>query len=357
MSWLLARWKKSAPTTGGLTLYLAAPSLEVDRGTQLKLADLVKQKLANGFFQSAQEKGWPLPRFFVSTESESIDDHWTYWFQLGPYRTEAVVFHPNKILAVGEEQALAPLLGLECVDPVFGLPAKWVTYSQSERASGQGALLFDAAEVIMSHAISFAESRMEHAIGQWEVSRWMVPALSSSDEMVCRLLQEQAPLLLRLTRNFLAEGLYLPAPSQFCEHLTQALSALSNDPAGIEETVRTAVVRHNLPRWMDETGCLTVVEWKGPSELRAQDHHRMLGRLSQALEVAYESLTSGTPVLLAELAQRQHLATALEGLFPELPVLAWSELEDLSNIRIMSTINAKLQVHPSVLPAKFFSIN
>jgi len=58
---------------------------------------------------------------------------------------------------------------------------------------------------------------------------------------------------------------------------------------------------------------------------------------------------------MVDLSERERLAKALESLFPDLPILAWCELEDLSNIRILSTVDARLQVQPSVLPASFFS--
>ncbi len=353
--WLLVRWKKAAPSTGGLNIILSAPAVDIDRATQSKLADLVRQKLSNGFFQSSREKGWPPPRFFVRTEQEAMESDWTYRLQLGPYRTEPMVIHPNKVMAIGDEQALSPLLGLECSDPVFGLPAKWITYSQADRAAAQGSLLFEASEVIMSHAIRFAETRMEHAVGQWEVVRWLTRALPTLDETACKLLENQVPHILLMVKSVLAEGLFLPEPDQFCELLSKTLALHAHDPSLRLEDIRKGIMGHNLHRWLDDKGTLNVVEWKGPAELRTQDHHRMLHRLSHSLEEAQAELASGTPVLMVDLSERERLAKALESLFPDLPILAWCELEDLSNIRILSTVDARLQVQPSVLPASFFS--
>lgn len=357
-NWIVARWQDVPPESGGLTIQLMAPRPELDQPTLLKLADLVRQKLANGFFQACKERGWPLPRFFVSTGTIGSDSEWTYRLQLGPGKTEPVVIHPNKILAVGEEECLAPLLGLECVDPVFGLPAKWVTYSQAEKAAASGSLLFEASEVIMSHAISFTESRMAHAVGHWEVFRWLASGLPSAGERGCRLLSEKSPAVVQLVQELLSEGLHLPQPAVFCEEIDRALSQeVEENSDELSALVRKAIVRHNLSRWFDQEGSLNAVEWKGPAQLQTHDHHRMLARLSQALERLHSRLASGTPVLMVDFRNRRQLAAALESLFPDLPVLAWSELEDLAPIRIVDCVNADLKVDPSVVPASFFSVN
>ena len=357
-SWMVVQWSEERPSDGGLSIYLAAPTPDIDRATQLKLADLVKQKLSNGFRNACRERGWPLPRFQISSVTDSKNDNWTYWFQLGPHRTNPVVIHPNKILAVGEEHALSTLLGLECTDPVFGLPAKWVTYSQSERASSQGSLLFEAADVIMSHAINFTESRFAYALGTWEVNHWLSGALPSGGATTCRLLSEHGPVLLTLVKKLVGEGLYLPSPEQFCEQILLALAeADSGSLENMEPFLRKVVVSLNVPRWLTEHDELNVLEWKGPEDVESHQHHRMLRRLTQALHEAVASQNSGPPILAVSHSQREQMAEALSSLFPDLPIVAWSELSDLSNIRIISTIDSELRVDPSVLPASFFSIS
>lgn len=354
-NWCVLRWSEKEPQEGGLRVHLSAPSPETDRSTQLKLAELIHQKLSNGFYRSSLEKGWPLPRFFIIPEADGPDEEWTYWLELGPHHTEPVVLHPNKVLAVGEEEPLSLLLGLECVDPVFGLPAKWVTYSQAERAANSGCLLFEAAEVIMSHAISYTESRMVNAVGHWEVTRWLAEALPSLGESACRLLEQHSSTAVRLVRGFLDETLFLPQPADFAEAMLRILSECSQDNQQVEEQLRAEVVRHNLPRWLDSSGSLLCIEWKGPAQLNSADHHRMLNRLSRSLMQAQNENHDGLPVLMVEASLRKALAGALESLFPELPVLGWNELEDLSNLRIVSSVNADLKVEATVIPAGFFS--
>lgn len=357
-SWMLVQWLEKQPRSGGLKIFLAAPTPDIDRQTQLKLADLVKQKLANGFINACQERCWPLPRFQVSSVTESSHDSWTYWFELGPHQTNPVAIHPNKILAVGDDQVLASLLGLECVDPVFGLPAKWVTYSQSEKASSQGSILFEAADVIMSHAINFTETKFEFAIGTWEINRWLTGALPSGGETACRLISEQGPLLLTLIKKLIGEGLFLPNQEKFCQEMLLALTSAGNNKVDhVEPYLRKAIITQNVQRWLDESGQLNVVEWKGPEEVETHQHHRMLRRLTQALVEAQQDVATGTPVLVVGHSQREQMAGVLESLFPDLPILAWSELSDLANLRILTTVNAELKVDPSVLPASFFSIN
>lgn len=355
-NWLLVRWSPSTPTDGGLEIHLTAPNPDVDRSTQLKLAELVAQKLGNGLKRASRERGWPRPRFAVLPGAARDEEHWTYRLELGPYRSDPVVIHPNKILAVGEDPSLSNLLGLECVDPVFGLSAKWITYSQAERASEGGCLLFEASEVLMSHAISFTQPRSAHGVGQWEVFQWAVPAVPSLGASAIRLLESETALLTHLIRMFIRENLHLPGPDIFLEAVMEARLDEDTPLPEIESKVRKEVVLFNLPRWKGRDGHLPVIEWEGPSEPEPEQHQRMLVRLNSALESASEEGRDGTPVLMVEPDQRALLANSLAGLFPDLPVLAWDQLEDLSEVDIFAKVSSELAVEPSVLPARFYTL-
>lgn len=356
-NWLLVRWAGSTPTNGGLEIYLTAPNPEVDRVTLLKLTELVAQKLGNGLKRASRERGWPRPRFAVIPGAARDNEHWTYRLELSPYSSEPVVIHPNKILAVGEESALSSLLGLECVDPVFGLSAKWITYSQAERATESGCLLFEAAEVLMSHAISFSQPRAAHGVGQWEVLHWASQALPYLGSSAVRLLESQIELLTYLVKTFIQENLHLPAPEVFLETVMEARLVEKAPLAEIESTVRKKIVLFNLPRWKGRDGHLPVIEWDGPSEPEADQHQRMLVRLTRVLESASEEGRDGTPVLMVESTQRSLLAESLAGLFPDLPVLAWDQLEDLGEVEIFAKVSSELTVEPSVLPARFYTLS
>jgi type III secretory pathway component EscV len=176
-SWCLLRWSEGQPVEGGLRVLLAAPAREASSSTFRDLREAITQKLSNGFIRACQESGWPQPRFSVPSQPAEPTNDWCYTLELNSYRTERINIHPSKVLVIGEEESLSRLLGLECVDPVFGLPAKWVARSQSEKASQAECLVFEASEIIMSHTISFAESRTADAIGHWEVVRWFSQGL------------------------------------------------------------------------------------------------------------------------------------------------------------------------------------
>lgn len=352
--WYLARWNPGPPQSGGLVVRLYCPEREAEGETFRTLLETLHFKLTNGLTLSSRDKGWPPPRFTVQVFRQDSEETWAYQLVLGPFQTEPFELHPNKILAVGEEGALSSLLGLEAVDPVFGLPAKWVTFGQSEKASQHGCLLFEATEVVMGHAINFLGSRMEHALGLWEINQWFSASLTHRGMDACQLL-EDAAYLLRLVRRMVSEGLHLPAAERFCEHLLVA-QAETDDLDEIEMLVRKEVVNDNVSLWLDEDGMLNAIEWKGPEELQSTQHLRMLERLTRATEQVTSKTTSGRPVLLVNVEEgRSELATAIKGLFPDLPVLAWSDLKDLSNIQVLVSVNATLTVDPSAVPVAFFS--
>ena len=353
-TWFLARWNPSEPRSGGLVVRLYCPAGEETSETFRALTTELHQKLSNGLAVSTHEKGWPVPRFSIEVIHQDAEESWAYQLKLGPFQSEPFELHPNKILAVGEEAALSSLLGLEALDPVFGLPAKWVPFSQSERAAQNGSLLFEAAEVAMGHAINFLSARMEHALGLWELSRWVSNSLPYGGAQVCEMLSEDPAFFLKLVRDLVSEGLHLPPAEQFCEFIKVA-EGESSDPDEVQMLVRKEVVNGNISFWLDDEGLLNAVEWKGPDDLNASEHHRMLDRLCRAVEHVSQTVTSGRPVLLVDVECRRELASSLKGLFPDLPVLAWSDLKDLSNIRTLASVNSRLSVDPPAAPSAFFS--
>lgn len=356
-SWYLARWTSAAPTEGGLKILVSSPDRDSDPSFFHSLLGEIHKKLAHGFFLASEEKGWPMPRFSIHPQPHYTEESWTYSLELGPTRSDEIIIYPNKVLAVGEVAQLSSLLGLECQDPVFGLPAKWVTFSQAERAAQGGSLLFEATDVVMGHAINFLQTRMEYAVGLWELNQWLGRSLPDQGETLCSKLSDDLPLLLKLVRDLLKEGLHLPEPSRFCEHLQiSRLSTSDDDLDELSLLLRKEVVNDNIPRWLDEQGFLNAVEWKSPGDIRTEDHHRMLGRLSEAIEEAHLKQRSGTAVLLVDAPARQELNNALSSIFPELPILAWSDLKDLSRIHILSSIDGDLAVDPSHLPTAFYRI-
>lgn len=357
-AWYLARWHHRPPSSGGLVITFSGPDEGAHRETIRSLVEGLESKLHHSLRRLAKERGWPHPRVNVAIDEEDSPTDWNYTLRLGPHHTEPVVIHPNKVLAVGEEDALSPLLGLECSDPVFGLPAKWVTFSQSERAAQQGSLLFDSTELVVSHALNFLDSRVHYAIGLWELNRWLSDALPSQDETALERLIELQPSLLKLVKEFLEEGLYLPEAAHFWEKVQMAITTdddLSQQDLAL--LLRQDVVTANLPRWYDESGRLTVVEWRGPASHNDADHFRMMRRLSRAVETASQSNTAATLILMAAAEVRHELARTLRGVFPGLPILAWSDLSDIVDLEIVATVDAELKVDPPPPPAEFFQIS
>lgn len=353
--WRLSKWQAEAPTDGGLKVSVNSPDREANPSFFHSFLKEITGKLSHGLSLASRERGWPAPRFAVET-SPTLHEEWSYRLEVGPYLSETVTIHPNKVLAVGDEEVLSPLLGLECHDPVFGLPAKWVTFGQTERAQKQGALLFESSEVVLGHAINFVRPRMEHAVGIWEVDQWLSESPLEQKPLEQSENQQELPLLTALLKRLLSEGLHLPRTARFLEYVVLARTELAqSDFETLYLMVRREVVQDNIHRWLDQEGLLNAVEWQSPGALKDPDHHRMLNRLIKALEALENELSDGSIVLLTGPEQRAEMTVALKGLFPDLPVLAWSELKETTNVKTLMTVNAELELVPSPMPGQFYS--
>lgn len=157
--------------------------------------------------------------------------------------------HVDKMLAVAERAALAGLRGEEILEPVYGLPAKWIVPQAREHAMQLGALVFDPVSVLGSHLAEVARANAAALVGRQELQtliehlRATVPALVKeigTDALPLATLHKTFGLLLR-------ERAWPRDPVAALEAIVDAC-ALSREPRELAEAARRAIIPHLLLR-------------------------------------------------------------------------------------------------------------
>lgn len=353
-SWYVASWQEPKRGKGSLMLLARVPQEQMSQGGTDEFLNTVGHQLNGALQRFCQERGWPEPRFELQADVSETGE-WSYEV----HAPETPVGHgqlkPNKLLAVGEPEGLGRFLGLETVEPVFGLSAKWIARSQMDQALQSDLTVFDAPGVIAAHVLHQIGDTFHNLLGFWELQRWIRPALPEAEALIAPLILKHSGLVLRLVRDLILDGLWLPEPAKFFEALAMCLPELEAadgpDPAILGELVRKEIVPLNLPRWVNERAQLEAVEWKGSPTMDQAEQTRLLIRLAAALTKLQESRSgAGVPVVMCDFEQRRELAHSLKGIFPQLPIISWPELPTHAKVEICAVVDADLAVDPTPWP-------
>jgi flagellar biosynthesis protein FlhA len=147
---------------------------------------------------------------------------------------------PGKVLALGD--SLEALPGTSTVDPVFGLPGKWIPAELRHGAELGGATVIDRASVIITHLSSVISNNAARLLSREDV-RVLTDGVksinpSAVDELIPSLLSLAE--VQRVLQGLLSEGVPINDLSRIYEAL--ALRArTSADPDGLIEAARVAL--------------------------------------------------------------------------------------------------------------------
>jgi flagellar biosynthesis protein FlhA len=246
---------------------------------------------------------------------------------------------PGCALAIGD--SIEALPGRATVEPVFGLPGKWIALELRHQAEVHGATVVDRASVLTTHLAEVVRTNAAQLLGREDVR--------SLSEMVKRthpsVVEELTPALLSLgeVQRVLQALLAEQVPIRDLVRIFEALSLRARagtDLEGLVEAVRTTlgpavstqyVVDGRLPvltlEPQLEQSLLEVVRPAESGSFLLLDGERveaLLGGVARALDLAEQAGRS--PVLVCSPQIRPALRRLTGSSLPRLPVLAYGEI-------------------------------
>ena len=247
---------------------------------------------------------------------------------------------PDGYLAMDAGGAGDPgLVGTPTTEPAFGLPALWISAAEKGRAELAGHTVVDAPTVLATH---FSEVCKRHAAdilsrqeckALLDLVRQRQPALV--DELVPALLNTGQ--ILRVLQNLLREGVSVRNLAVILEALADGAGAGLRDVDALTERARTALAREITREVAGGQEPLAVLTLDPELELRlaeagggtaqvldAQALRNLRGSLQENL--ALLAARGRTPVVLTTPAARLAFRRLVERSFPQVRVVATSEL-------------------------------
>lgn len=274
---------------------------------------------------------------------------------MGVTMGEAEIF-PELELAINPGQVFGSLKGRECRDPAFGLEAVWIDAGQKDHAQTLGYTVVDPGTVIATHLSHLLQSNAHELFGYEEAQQLLDNLAKVAPKLVEDLVPKTLPLgvVVKVLQNLLQEHVSIRDIRTIAETLAE-FGVKSQDPDILTSAVRVALGRsivHEISGIQQELPVITLdselerllhksLQTAGEGGVGiepglAEQMHRSLEESAQKMEMEGQ-----TPVLLVSSFVRPWLARFVRHSISGLHVLAYNEIPEDRQIRVVSTVGQR----------------
>lgn len=257
-------------------------------------------------------------------------------------------------LAMDPGGVIESIDGMETTEPVFGLPAVWISEDQREDAQYNGYTVVDLSTVIATHLTEILKSNIHELFGRQE----LVNLLENFKEHYPKIVSDLVPDLLTLgqvlkvLQNLLREGVSIRDLRSCLETLAE-YGATIKDTDSLTEMVRQSLFRtithsisseqgdvplFTLDRGIEESIAQNIIQTEQGQQVSLDPKvtQTILASLNEKIE---EATNMGEKmVVLCSPVIRGHFKKLTEKFIPNLVVVSHNELSPDANIRSLGTV-------------------
>jgi flagellar biosynthesis protein FlhA len=321
--------------------------LQTDRATVevgARLIPLVDPRRGNGLLDRvanlrrdlARKDGlWVPPvRLRDNIQLES----YTYRILIGGRETARGQLRPERLLAIDPGKTHVPLDGEATKDPAFGLPARWISENDRQRAELGGFTVVDAPSVLITHLGEIIRRHAHELFSREDLKMLIDKARETSSSVIDELLPNMISMgtLHRVLCLLLEEHVPISNLPRILEGLAHHAPA-TKDPVELTERVRVDLGRVICDRCRDAQGRLhaVILDPRLELELRrtlqdktlAIDPSRLEKMVVFLLNEWRKATARGQDIaLLTDASLRRPLRHALMRSMPDLAVIAFQEV-------------------------------
>ncbi len=261
--------------------------------------------------------------------------------------------YPDRDLAINPGRVYGTVQGVETRDPAFGLEAVWIQPPERDNAQTLGYTVVDASTVVATHLSELLQTHAHELIGHEEVQQ----LLDVLGKVTPKLVEDLVPntlsigVVLRVLQNLLEERIPIRDMRTIAETLAEAGSR-SQDPGALTAAARVALGRsiiQHINGIGDEVQVITLdpsleqilqTSIQAVSEGGAGIEPGLAERMHRSLaESVQRQEAAGQPgILLVTPPIRPWLAKLVRHSIPGLHVLAYNEIPDNKQIKVVANI-------------------
>ena len=259
--------------------------------------------------------------------------------------------YPDRDMALNPGRVFGTVEGINAKDPTFGLDAVWIERGARDHAQTLGYTVVDPATVIATHLSQIVKDHAHELLGFDEAQALLNALQKSAPKLVEDLVPKVLPLavFVRVLQTLLAERVPLKNLRGIAEALAEA-APRSQEPVVLAGAVRVALSRQIVQEINGLEPELPVLTLAPQLERVLQESLQGGGAVLEPglAERMHQSLTeqvrrqaqAGQPaVLLVSAALRPWLAKFTRASLPDLHVLAYNEVPDTKQIRLIGAVS------------------
>ncbi|OAI10809.1 flagellar biosynthesis protein FlhA [Methylomonas lenta] len=263
---------------------------------------------------------------------------------------------PEKEMAINPGRVFGTLQGTACKDPAFGLDAVWIEVAQKDHAQTLGYTVVDPGTVVATHLSHILQGNAHELFGYEEAQQLMDNLAKVAPKLVEDLVPKtlQLGVVVKVLQNLLLERVSIRDIRSIAETLAE-YGVKSQDPDILTSAVRAALGRsivHEINGVQMEIPVITLDQSleqilhkslqtasEGGAGLEpglAEQMHQSLEESAQRMEMEGQSA-----ILLVSSFIRPWLARFVRHSIPGLHVLAYNEIPQDRQIRVVSTVGQR----------------
>jgi flagellar biosynthesis protein FlhA len=263
--------------------------------------------------------------------------------------------YPNNLLAMGVGTATRPLLGKTVSEPVFGLPATWITEAERRNAEQYGFAVVDPTSVMITHLAETIRQHAHELLTRQDTQNLVDHLKEANAAVVSELIPTMVSVgvVHRILQNLLREGVSVRNLGVILEKVADYAATVKN-PDELSEQARKALpgelVRNLVAPGQSELSAITLdpeLEQRIVQSLRQNQHevslaldpglarHLFDGLGEKIKQMAGKGLQ---PLLICSPNIRLALRRFIESAYRNLTILAYNELPDNAQIQSVGMV-------------------
>ena len=261
---------------------------------------------------------------------------------------------PDHMMAMDPGTVIENMDGIETKEPVFGLPAIWITDDRKDEAQYNGYTVVDLSTIVATHLTEVLKANLSELFGRQELVKVLENFKEENPKIVSDLVPDIMPLgtVLKVLQSLLREGVSIRDLRSILETLAE-FGPATKDSEALTEYVRQALYRtiterikssqgdvplFTLDRALEEAVARSIISTDHGSQLNLDPKvtQTILASLNEKIE---EATSQGEKlVVLCSPVVRRHFKKLTEKFIPNMIVVSHNELSPEVNIRSLGTV-------------------
>ncbi len=316
----------------------------------------VFKRITNVRRQLATELGIILPPVRVRDNLQLDPDE--YVIKIRGNELARNSLHPNMLLAMNPGTAEGDIHGEQVTEPVFGLPATWISISERENAEILGFTVVESATVLTTHLTELLRRNADKLLTRQDTSHLIENLKQDYPTLVDEISPDTLPVatVQKVLQNLLREGIPIRDLALILESLLEYYKVTKN------VDVLTEYVRHNLSEtikklYEDMQGVIHTIAL-GPKIEQAMSTALQTGsqasaspslglppdvvtKVNTSMSEAVDSITIAgyMPLVICSAQVRPYFKRMISTQYPMVNVISYTEIPSDTEIEIHETVD------------------